>query len=345
MDLRELIGIELPIIQAPMAGVQDSALAIAVCNEGGLGSLPCAMLSKDVMHGELQKIEARTTRPYNVNFFCHTPPVPDEDREQRWCEMLQPYFQEFGLDIDNIPAGVSRNPFDQESAELLEAFRPKVVSFHFGLPSDELLERVKAWGALVLSSATTLDEALWLESRGVDGIIVQGLEAGGHRGMFLSEELDSQVETFALLRQVVAAVEVPVIAAGGIADAQGVKAAMELGAAGVQVGTAYLLCEEATTSPVHRVALKGDGAKDTALTNLFSGRPARGILNRVMREIGPMNSRAPAFPLASRAMGPLRSAAEARGLGDFSPLWTGQNVTGCREISAAQLTRELAAEL
>jgi len=345
MDLRELVGTELPIIQAPMAGVQDSALAIAVCNAGGLGSLPCAMLSTGVMRSELQTIEAQTAKPYNVNFFCHSPPVADEDRERRWCELLSPYYKEFGLDIDDIPEGVSRTPFDRESAELLETFRPKIVSFHFGLPSDVLLARVRAWGAVVLSSATTLDEAQWLESKGVDGIIVQGLEAGGHRGMFLTEELGSQVETFALLRQVIDTVEIPVIAAGGIADAQGVKAAMAAGAAGVQVGTAYLLCDEATTSPVHRAALQSEGATETALTNLFSGRPARGIVNRIMREIGPTHARAPAFPLASRAIGPLRSAAEASGLGDFSPLWAGQNVGGCCEISAARMTKELAAEL
>ena len=183
---------------------------------------------------------------------------------------------------------------------MLEEFRPAVVSFHFGLPSNELLARVRRWGAKILASATTVDEARWLEARGVDAIIAQGLEAGGHRGMFLSEDLSTQVGTLALLPQVVRAVKVPVIAAGGIADARGVAAAMALGAAGVQVGTAYLLCPEASTSALHRSALKGEGARHTAVTNLFTGRPARGIVNRIMRELGPINALAPSFPLGRR---------------------------------------------
>jgi nitronate monooxygenase len=219
------------------------------------------------------------------------------------------------------------------------------VSFHFGLPARDLLERVKRWGSKVLASATTVDEARWLEEHGADAVIAQGVEAGGHRGIFLTDDLTTQLGTFALLPQVVAAVRVPVIAAGGIADAKGVKAAMALGAAAVQVGTAYLLCPEATTSAVHRAALKSDAARHTALTNLFTGRPARGILNRVMREKGPINPAVPQFPLATGAIAPLRAKAEARGSGDFSPLWSGQNASGCREIPAAQLTRELAAGL
>jgi len=218
-----------------------------------------------------------------------------------------------------------------------------VVSFHFGLPSAELLAGVKSWGAKVLSSATTVEEARWLEARGVDAVIAQGVEAGGHRGMFLTEDLSTQAGTFALLPQVVRAVRLPVIAAGGIADAKGVAAALALGAAGVQVGTAYLLCPEATTSAVHRAALKSDAARHTALTNVFTGRPARGVVNRIMRELGPVSGAAPAFPLAGSAVAPLRAKAEGRGSGDFSPLWCGQNPSGCREIPAADLTRSLAA--
>jgi nitronate monooxygenase len=220
-----------------------------------------------------------------------------------------------------------------------------VISFHFGLPSAGLLARVRAWGSKVLATATTVEEACWLEARGVDGVIAQGLEAGGHRGMFLSEDLTTQMGTFALLPQVVRAVKLPVIAAGGIADSKGVAAAMALGAAGVQIGTAYLLCLEATTSAVHRAALKSEAARHTALTNLFSGRPARGIVNRIMRELGPMSAAAPAFPLATSAVAPLRARAESRGSDEFSPLWCGQSVSGCKEIPAAELTRELAADL
>lgn len=342
MTLQHLLGIDLPIIQAPMAGVQTHALAVAVSTAGGLGSLPCAMLGQDALRAELAEIKARTHRPFNVNFFCHTPPAPDAGREAAWRAALSPYYKEYGLDANAIPAGPGRAPFDSGAAELLSEFRPPVVSFHFGLPSAELLARVRAWGAKVLCSATTVEEARWLEARGIDAIIAQGLEAGGHRGIFLSDDLTTQVGTFALLPQIVKAVNLPVIAAGGITDAKGVAAAMALGAAGAQVGTAYLLCPEATTSAVHRAALKSKAAQHTALTNLFTGRPARGILNRMMKELGPISAAVPAFPLAVAAIAPLRAQAESRGSGDFSPLWSGQNADGCREIPAAQLTRELA---
>jgi nitronate monooxygenase len=340
--LQHLLGIELPIIQAPMAGVQGSALAIAVSDAGGLGSLPCAMLGPEAMRAELTAIRAQTSKPFNVNFFCHTQPEPDAERERAWRAALAPYFAEHGIDATAIPAGPGRLPFSAETAEVLSEFKPAVVSFHFGLPSDDLLARVRGWGSKILSSATTVDEARWLESRGVHAVIAQGLEAGGHRGIFLSDDLATQVGTLALVPQMVAAVKVPVVAAGGIADARGVAAAMALGAAGVQVGTAYLLCPEATTSAVHRAALKSDAARVTALTNLFTGRPARGIVNRLIRELGPLSPTPPAFPLATSAITPLRAKAEVLGSGDFSPMWAGQNTSGCKEVPAAVLTRELA---
>ena len=339
----ELFSTELPIIQAPMAGAQGSALAIAVSNAGGLGSLPCATLSLDQIRNELAALTAATSKPYNVNFFVHRQPQPDEAREAAWRQVLAPYYAELGIDQSAIQGGPGRLPFSDEAADVLEEFKPPVVSFHFGLPSEAQVARVKRWGAKILSSATTVEEARWLEARGVDAVIAQGLEAGGHRGIFLSEDLATQVGTFALVRQIAKAVRVPVIAAGGIADADGVKAALQLGAAGVQVGTAYLLCPEATISAIHRAALKSDAAAFTALTNVFTGRPARGIVNRLMREAGPISSAAPAFPLAASAVLPLRMSAEARGSGDFSSLWAGQNVSGCREIPAADLTRELGA--
>jgi len=236
-------------------------------------------------------------------------------------------------------------PFSSDTADLLEEFKPPVVSFHFGLPSAELLSRVRALGARILCSATTIEEARWLEAQGVDAIIAQGLEAGGHRGIFLSEDLTTQVGTFALLAQTVREVRLPVIAAGGIADAKGVAAAMALGAAGVQIGTSYLLCPEATTSVVHRSALQSDAARHSAITNLFTGRPARGIVNRVIKELGPICTTTPDFPLAAAAIAPLRAQAESRGSGDFTSLWSGQNASGCKEVAAAQLTRELAADL
>lgn len=343
MTLQSLLGVALPIIQAPMAGAQGSAMAMAVSNAGGLGSLPCAMLNAEALAKELEALKAQSARPFNVNFFCHAPPLFNEQREARWRATLAPYFNELGIDARALAAAPSRAPFSAEVAEVLEAFKPAVVSFHFGLPSPELLSRVRAWGAKVLSSATTVDEALWLEARGVDAVIAQGVEAGGHRGSFLSQDLSTQVGTFALVPQIARAVRVPVIAAGGIASAQGVTAAMALGAVGAQVGTAYLLCDESTISPMHRAALKGEGARHTALTNVFTGRPARGIVNRFMREVGPMSAEAPEFPLASAASGALRAKAERQGSGEFSPMWSGQNASECREVSAAELTRALAA--
>jgi len=345
VTLRELLGTELPLIQAPMAGVQASALAVAVSNAGGLGSLPCAMLSPDALRAELAALSAGTRGPFNVNFFCHTPPPANAQREAAWRAALAPYYREYGIDPDAIPSGPGRAPFTAEVAALLSGHKPAVVSFHFGLPAADLLARVKTWGAKVLSSATTVEEARWLEAHGADAVIAQGAEAGGHRGMFLTGDLTTQVGTFALLPQIVRAVKLPVIAAGGIADANGVAAAMALGAAGVQLGTAYLLCPEATTSAVHRAALKSEAARHTALTNLFTGRPARGIVNRLMKELGPMSEVTPAFPLATAAIAPLRGKAESKGSGDFSPLWSGQNPSGCREIPAAELTRALASRL
>lgn len=341
-DLTSLLGITYPIIQAPMAGVQTSALAIAVSAAGGLGSLPCAMLNHEALRAELTKLKSSGCGPYNVNFFCHAPPTPDAAREQRWREVLAPYYEEFEIDPADAAPEQARAPFSAGLAALLSEFAPPVVSFHFGLPSPDLLAQVRSWGAKVIGCATTVEEARWLESHGVDAIIAQGVEAGGHRGLFLTTDLATQLPTAALVAQIVTTVHVPVIAAGGIADAAGVRAMMELGAAGAQIGTAYLLCPEATTRPVHRLALQSPAAQHTALTTVFSGRPARGIVNRLMRELDPLSALVPAFPLASAAIAPLRAAAEKNGSGDFSPLWSGQNTSGCKAISAAELTRQLA---
>ncbi len=325
-----------------MAGAQGSAMAIAVCQAGGLGSLPCAMLSLEALQSELSAIKAATDRPYNVNFFCHVPPPPNPAAETTWRATLHPYFDELGVDSSAIPAGPGRAPFSHEAADVLETFKPAVVSFHFGLPAPDLLARVKSWGSIILASATTLEEAVWLQAQGANAIIAQGWEAGGHRGIFLNDDLSTQMGTFALLPQIVKAVNVPVIAAGGIADAAGVAAAMALGAAGVQVGTAYLLCPQATTSALHRAALASPAAAHTAVTNIFTGRPARGIVNRAMRELGPLNAQPPAFPLPAPPMAALRTQAERAGKDDFTPLWAGQNVSGCKDVDAAEITRGLA---
>lgn len=341
-QLTRLFGIELPIIQAPMAGVQGCALAIAVSQAGALGSLPCAMLSLEALDTALTHIRTQTTKPINVNFFCHHEPEPQAVKQAMWLKQLAPYFAELGIQPDIQAAGAQRAPYTSAQAEVLAKFKPEVVSFHFGLPNEDLLLEIKSWGSKIISTATTVEEALWLEARGVDAIIAQGLEAGGHRGHFLSDDLTEQHGTFSLLPQIIAAVDVPVIAAGGIVDAKTVRAAMAMGASAVQVGTAYLLCPECTTSDIHRAALQSEAAQHTALTNLFTGRPARGIMNRFMAELGPINNAAPDFPLASSAVAVLRSAAEQQGFGDFSPLWCGQNATGCQAIPAAELTRQLA---
>lgn len=340
--LLALLGSRLPLVQAPMAGSQGSALAIAVSRAGGLGSLPCAMLTGDALRAELAALAAGASGPFNVNFFCNAPPVADAAREAAWRAALAPAYAQFGIDASQIAPDAGRQPFSDAIADIVQPFAPRVVSFHFGLPEPRLVARVKAWGAAVLSSATTLDEALWLQANGADAVIAQGLEAGGHRGMFLTDDLTTQTGTLALTRQLVRSLRVPVIAAGGIADAAAVAAARAAGAAGVQVGTAYLLCDEALTSEVHRAAIAAPSSRHTALTNLFTGRPARGIVNRFMREHGPISALAPAFPLATAATAPLRAAAQARGSGDYSPLWAGQDTGGCRAVPAAVVTQSLA---
>lgn len=341
--LLDLLGVEHPIIQAPMAGSNLHELAAAVSEAGALGSLPCALLGLDQVRAQLAAFRAVTARPINLNFFCHRPPTPLPEREARWRERLAPYYAELGVD-PALAVASGRAAFDGAACELVEEWRPAVVSFHFGLPDDALVARVRATGAKVLSSATTVDEARWLEDHGCDAIIAQGAEAGGHRGMFLSDDVARQVGTMALVPQVVDAVGVPVIAAGGIGDARGIVAAFALGAAGVQLGTAYLRCPEARVSAAHRRALQGARDDATALTNVFTGRPARGIVNRLMREVGPMSGEAPAFPLAGGAVAPLRAASEAKGEGDFSPLWAGQAAGLGREMPAGELTKKLAAE-
>ncbi len=337
--LLDLFGIEHPIVQAPMAGAQGAALAAAVSEAGGLGSLPCALLSPEQIRAEVQVIRQRTDKPFNLNFFCHAPAAVDPAREAAWIETLAPYRRELGVDRATVPGG--RAPFDEEACALVEAFKPRVVSFHFGLPPEALLRRAKSAGAAAVASATTVAEARWLEERGVDAVIAQGAEAGGHRGVFLSDDVASQPGTMALVPQIVDAVRVPVVAAGGIGDARGIVAALALGAAGVQIGTAYLLTPEATISPIYRASLKAAREDQTVLTNVFTGRPARAIVNRATREIGPMNAAAPAFPNAVNAMLPLRAKAEAAGSDDFTSLWSGQAPRFAREMPAGELTLDL----
>ena len=340
----KLLGIEHPILQAPMAGANGSQMAIAVSQAGGLGALPCAMLSAEQARAELELIRAATSKPINVNFFCHRTPDADPKRDDGWKAALTRFYVELGLDPAAPAPRSVRMPFDEAMCDVVVEFAPEVVSFHFGLPEPQLLTRVRATGAKVLSSATSVEEARWLADQGCDAIIAQGYEAGGHRSMFLSADISRQVGTMALVPQVVDAVKVPVVASGGIADARGIAAAFALGASAVQLGTAYLFCPEATISNPHRQALRAVKDDGTVLTNVFTGRPARGIANRLIREIGPMSDLAPAFPLASGPVLPLRARAEASGSGDFSPLWSGQASPLGRELPAGELTTRLARE-
>ena len=342
--LLDLLRIEYPIIQAPMAGNQDGDLVAAVSQAGGLGSLPCAMLNAEKLREEVGKIRARTKKPIALNFFCHVAPVPNNAAQAAWREKLAPYYRELGIDPAAPAPFTNRAPFDEALLEAVLDTRPEAVSFHFGLPPKPLYDRLKREGFLVLSSATTVAEARWLAERGVDAVIAQGFEAGGHRGMFLTEDVSAQVGTLALVPQVRDAVSVPVIAAGGIADARGIAAAFALGADGVQIGSAYLRTPEAKISTPHRAALGTARDDGTVLTNVITGRPARGFINRIIREQGPISDATPQFPLAAAAVQPLRAKAEAQGSGDFSPLWSGQAVALGRELGAGELTQRLAAE-
>lgn len=339
----DLFGLTVPIVQAPMAGAMDVKLAIAVARAGGLGSLPAGMLSADQVNAQTVEFrEQARSKPLNLNFFAYTPPVPNNAREHAWRESLKPYYQELGIDPNTPLAANNRAPFDDSQCELVEGLMPEVVSFHYGLPHPLLVARVKAAGCKIVSSATTVVEARFLETHGCDAVIAQGLEAGGHRGMFLTDDLATQIGTFALVPQIADAVAVPVIASGAIGDARSIAAALLLGASAVQIGTAYLFCPEAKITPSHRAALKASAEVGTVLTNVLTGRPARGFANRIVRELGPMSDLAPAFPLASGAIAPLQKNAQAQGSGDFSPLWAGQAAALGREMPAFELTKRLA---
>lgn len=341
--LTDLLDIEHPIVQAPMAGVMDAQLVIAAAEGGALGSLPCAMLSADKAREQVQIVRQRVSAPINMNFFCHLPVELGAERERQWRDRLAPYYKELGIDPSAPVTAANRAPFDEAMCALVEELKPEVVSFHFGLPDASLLERVKAAGACVLGSATIVREAVWLEANGADVIIAQGAEAGGHRGMFMTQDIATQPGTMALVPQIVDAVKTPVIAAGGIADGRGIAAAFALGAAGVQIGSAYLRCPEATSSTAARAALTAADDDSTVITNVMTGRPARGVANRVMREVGPVSPDAPAFPHAATALAPLKTAAEKQGRTDFTNLWAGQGLRlAPSSTPAAELTRQLA---
>jgi nitronate monooxygenase len=340
--LLDLLTIEHPIIQAPMGAHISPVMPVAVSGSGGLGSFPCSALSSAQVRDLVGKIRAQTTKPLNINFFCHVT-QRDAAIEAAWLKRLASYYTELGVNPPEFPTS-ARPPFDAQMCDAVVELRPQVVSFHFGLPEKSLIDRLKAAGCVILSSATTVTEARWLEDHGVDAVIAQGAEAGGHRAMFLTNDLASQLSTLVLVPQVVDAVKVPVIAAGGIANGRGIAAALALGASAVQMGTAYLLCPEATTSALHRAAIKSARDKLSAISNVLTGRPARVLVNRIVRELGPIAADVPSFPLAAVALGPLRAKAESQGSDDFTGLYAGEAAALCREVPAGELTLKLAAE-
>jgi nitronate monooxygenase len=342
--LRKLLDIELPIFQAPMAGATTPELVAAVSNAGGLGCHGAAMLSVEQMTADAEKIRSLTNRSYMLSFFCHAAPGDTSAQEKAWMEKLAPYYKEFGV-AQAPPTGTARNPFDERYCEAVLKIAPKIAHFHFGMPKPALVKRLKDAGIVVMATGTTVAECRQVVDEGADAVCAQGFEAGGHRGLFLAEDtyIDNQVGTMALVPQVVDAVKVPVIAAGGIADARGVAAAFALGASAAWVGTAYLLTPEAKVSALHRAALKNAKDDSTVLTSLFTGRPARGIVNRYIREMGAVNPEAPRFPNAANALAPLRAAAEKAGSTDFTPLWSGQAAALAHQCGAAELTKALAA--
>jgi len=340
--LLDLFRIEVPIVQAPMAGAQDADIMIGAAQGGALASLPCAMITVEKAREQISIVRQRVSAPLNMNFFCHTAANVSTEQDARWRKRLSPYFRELGLDPHAAIPAANRAPFDAAMCELVEELKPEVVSFHFGLPGKQLLKRVKDAGSIVISSATIVREAVWLEQNGADAIIAQGAEAGGHRGMFLTDSIAGQPGTFALVPQVVDAVRVPVIAAGGISDGRGIAAAFALGAAGVQIGSAYLRCPESKVIAQARKALAEATDEATVITNVMTGRPARGVVNRVMGEVGPVAAEAPPFPHAATALSPLKAAAEKLGRTDFTNLWSGQAIHLAAEMPAADLTRALA---
>jgi nitronate monooxygenase len=333
----DLVGCGHPIVQAPMAAAGGVELCVAAVEGGALGSLPCALLSPDDARTQVEEVRSRVDGPLNLNFFCHK--MPDSADDAAWRALLKPYNEEFAVQPGN--GGAIRLPFDAEMCAIVEELLPKVVSFHFGLPEQSLLDRVKAAGAVVIGNATSVDEARWLEQRGVDAIVAQGFEAGGHTGRFPGADPAEAMTLFALLPQIVDSVSVPVIAAGGIGDGRGIAAALTLGASAVQLGTAYLHAPETPISAAHRAALTKGG---TVFTNLMTGGLARGFRGRLVDDLGPVRRETPPYPLASAALAPIRAAAEKQGEYGFGPMWAGQAARLGVDLPAAALTRKLAAD-
>jgi len=333
----DLVGSEHPIIQAPMANVSGVDLCVAAAEGGALGSLPCGQLTPDQVREQVAEVRTRIDAPINLNFFSFE--MPEMADDSKWRKVLRPYYIKFG--ISELQASALRVPFDEAYCAVVEELRPEVVSFHFGLPGEAMLERVRAAGAVVIGCATTVAEAFFLDRCGVDAIVAQGYEAGGHIGRFLEGDPREAVGLFALLPQVIETVSVPVIAAGGIADGRGVAAALTLGASAVQVGTAYLRSPESFLPEGHKDML---GKRPTIVTNIYTGGLARAVRGRLIDEIGPVRGEAPPYPLAAAVTAPLFRAALEQEDYEFLPSLAGQNAALAEHRPAAEVTRKLAAD-
>ena len=347
-SLLQRIGVSLPIIQAPMAGTSTPAMAAAVSNAGGLGSLGLAAVKASGARTMIEALRGQTRGPFNVNVFCHKPAVADPDRESAWLAALKPVFERFQAE----PPMAIREVYisflaDPEMLALILETRPAVVSFHFGLPPAQTIARLRSAGIVLFSSATSLDEAEQAVAAGVDAIVAQGYEAGGHRGVFEPSAPDARLGVLALTRLLVSRIDLPVIAAGGIMDGAGIAAALDLGAAAAQLGTAFIGCPESSADAFHRAALFGPAAAMTEMTALISGRRARCLANSftALKDAELAGLAVPDFPIAYDASKALATAAKARGDGGYGAQWAGQGAPLARVLPAADLVAALAAEL
>ncbi|OON62751.1 2-nitropropane dioxygenase [Massilia sp. KIM] len=345
-SLTRLLGVELPIIQAPMAGVSTARLAAAVSNAGALGSIAVGAGSAAQTRAAIAELRALTDRPFNVNVFAHRPAKSDPAREAAWLDWLAPHFAAQGAEPPRALREIYTSFLaDPELLEALVEARPAVVSFHFGLPTAGQAEALHRAGSVLLATATSAPEARAARDAGIDAIVAQGNEAGGHRGVFDPDAPDEGLGSFALVQLLRDAVALPIVAAGGIMDGRGIAAALRLGASGAQLGTAFIPTPESSATPHHRALLQ-DAARGTAITSAISGRPARGLVNRFFDEIGgPGHPSVPDYPIAYDAAKALHAAAAAQGVQDYSVNWAGQAYALARAMPAAELVRLLAAEM
>ncbi|MCU9948295.1 NAD(P)H-dependent flavin oxidoreductase [Pseudomonas sp. PDM13] len=346
MLFTELLGIDIPLIQAPMVGVSTPKLAAAVSNAGALGSIGIGASTPDQARTMIRDTRALTAKPFNVNLFCHQPAQADPAREQAWLEHLRPLFAEFDAEPPATLREIYRSFLDDPAMlQVLLEEAPAVVSFHFGLPQQGWIDQLKARGIRLLATATNLAEARLIEAAGIDAIVAQGVEAGGHRGVFEPEQ-DALIGTFALTRTLASQTRLPVIAAGGIMDGASIRAALQLGASGAQLGTAFILCPESAANTAYREAMKSPRVERTALTAAISGRAARGLPNRLFSDVGhPQAPALPDYPITYDAAKALHAAASAKGCDDYAVQWAGQGAPLARALPAAELVAALAREL